>query len=107
MENEETITVMELVEAGGHGISPQCISRAFRMGGVNKYVKWSPKRVMYDRASACQKIADMYGNARATNYVVRDSKAEVYAKILTSIFGYTADQLEAIVPLTTVGKSKE
>ena len=104
---QEFVTVMELVEAGGHGISPQCISRAFRMGGVNKHVKWSPKRVMYDRESACQKIADMYGNARATNYVVRDSKAEVYAKILTSIFGYTTDQLEAIEPLTTVGKSKE
>ena len=104
---QEFVTVMELVEAGGHGISPQCISRAFRTGGVDKCVKWSPKRVLYDKLAARQKIADMYGNARATNYVVRDSKAEVYAKILTSIFGYTAEQLEAIVQLTTVGKSKQ
>ena len=100
----ETITVREMVRACGHEISPQHLSHSLNSEGVERTRTAKPRRVFYDRAGAEAKIASMLGNARATKYgESRESKAPAYEAILTTCFGYTAEQLKAVEPITTVG----
>ena len=98
------ITVNEMVRACAHNISQQHLHHALTSAGVQRFCIPRPRRIFYDRVGAEDKIASMLGNARATKYgESRESKAAAYEAILTTCFGYTAEQLEAVEPITTVG----
>jgi len=106
-----TITVNEMIRvawACGQPISQQHLHHALTREGVERFVQPRPRRVSYDRKGTEAKIASMLGNARATSYGEgRESKAAAYEAILAYCFGYTAEQLEAVEPITTVGAKKD
>ena len=108
MKQMQTITVKEMVRACGHEISPQHLSHSLNSEGVKRTRTAKPRRVYYEKEGAEAKIASMLGNARATKYGDnRESKAAAYEAILTTCFGYSPEQLEAVEPQTTVGAKKD